>query len=75
MDRFCYLLLMFIFANTRCLFLAAFWSPFGKGLPLAFLYVMFSCVFVTFSFRVLGQVWHFIVVIPDLCFLSLTDFN
>ena len=37
---------------------------------LAFLYVMFSCVFVTFSFSVLCQVWYLIVSIPDLCLLS-----
>ena len=31
------------------------------------LYVMFSCVFVTFPYGVLGQVWHLILSIPDLC--------
>ena len=36
---------------------------------LALLYVMFSCVFVTFPNGVLGQVWHLIVSIPDLCLL------
>ena len=36
---------------------------------LALLYVMFSCVFVTFPKGVLGQVWHLIVLIPDLCLL------
>ena len=34
---------------------------------LALLYVMFSCVFVTFPCGVLGQVWYLIVSIPDLC--------
>ena len=34
---------------------------------LALLYVMFSCVFVTFRFGVLGWVWYWIVSIPDLC--------
>ena len=33
---------------------------------LALLYVMFSCVYVTFTYGVLGQVWYFI---PDLCFI------
>ena len=33
---------------------------------LALLYVMFSCVFVTFSYSVLGQVWYLIVLIHDL---------
>ena len=37
---------------------------------LALLYVMFSCVFVTFPYGVLGQVWYLIVSIPDLCLLS-----
>ena len=36
---------------------------------LALLYVMFSCVFVTFPCGVLGQVWYLIVSIPDLCLL------
>ena len=31
------------------------------------MYVMFSCDFVTFPYAVLGQVWHLIVSIPDLC--------
>ena len=29
--------------------------------------MMFSCVFVTFPYGVLGQVWHLIVSNPDLC--------
>ena len=32
-------------------------------------YVMFSCVFVTFSYSILGQVWYLIVSIPDLSLL------
>ena len=36
---------------------------------MALLYVMFSCIFVTFSCGVLGQVWYLIVSIPDLCLL------
>ena len=36
---------------------------------LALLYEMFSCVFVTFPYGVLGQVWYLIVSIPDLCIL------
>ena len=31
--------------------------------------VMFSCVYVTFSYGVLGQEWYLIVLIPDLCIL------
>ena len=33
---------------------------------LALLCVMFSCVFVTIPYGVLGQVWYLIVLIPDL---------
>ena len=32
----------------------------------ALLYVMLSCVFVTIQYGVEGQVWYFIVWIPDL---------
>ena len=31
--------------------------------------VIFSCVFVTFPYDVLGKVWCLIVSIPDLCLL------
>ena len=37
---------------------------------LALLCVMFYCVFVTFLCGVLGQGWHLIVSIPDLCLLT-----
>ena len=36
---------------------------------LALLYVIFSCVFVTFPYGVLGQVWYLVVFISDLCLL------
>ena len=36
---------------------------------LALLYVMFSCVFVTFPYGVLGLMLYLIVSIPDLCLL------
>ena len=32
--------------------------------------VMFSCVFVTFLYGVMGQVWYLIVSIPDICLLD-----
>ena len=38
---------------------------------LALLYVMLSCVFVTFQYGVLGQMWYLIVSIPDLCLLPI----
>ena len=31
--------------------------------------VLFSCVFVTFPYGVLGQVWYLIIWIPDICLL------
>ena len=34
------------------------------------LVVDFYCIFVTFPFGILGQVWHLIVSFPDLCLLS-----
>ena len=37
---------------------------------LAYLYVMFHCVFVTLPCSVLGQVGCLIVLTPDLCLLS-----
>ena len=30
----------------------------------------FYCIFITFPFGILGQVWHLIVSFPDLCLLS-----
>ena len=60
----------FVFVMLSFLFLAALWSPAGKGANrLALLYAIFSCVFVTFPHGVLGQVWYFIVLIPYLCLL------
>ena len=37
---------------------------------LLLLYVMFSCVTVTLSYGILGQVWYMIVSIFDICILS-----
>ena len=68
MDLLCYLCLMFVM--LRHLFIAALWSPAGKGLTFWLLFVMFNCVFVTFPCGILGQVWYSIVLIPDLCRLS-----
>ena len=49
----------------------------GKDLPLGSLVcVVFLCVFVTFSYGFLGQVWYLILSIPDLCFfLTLKFYN
>ena len=42
MDLFCYLCLMFVMLSR--LFIAALWSPTGKGLTSWLLFVMFNCV-------------------------------
>ena len=65
MDHLCYLCVVFVMLSH--LFIAALWSPAGKGLTL---FVMLNCVFVTFPFGILGQVWYLVVLIPDLCCLS-----
>ena len=55
------------------LFIAALWSPAGKGLTSWLLFVMSNCDFVTFPCGILGQERHLIVSIPDLCRLSYSD--
>ena len=50
-----------------CPFIAALWSPSGKGLTSCLSFVMFNCLFVAFPFGILGQVWYLIVWIPGLC--------
>ena len=52
------------------LVIAALWSAVGKGLTSWLLFVMFNCIFFTFPFDILGQVWYLIVSTPDLCHLS-----
>ena len=54
--------LLFVFLVCFCYTACINW-------PLGFLCVMFSCVFVNFSYGVPGQVWYSIVLIPDLCLL------
>ena len=51
-------------------FIAAVWSPTGKGLTSWLLFVIFNCVLVSFPYDIQGQVWYLIVSIPDLCHLS-----
>ena len=72
MDHLCYLCLVFVILSY--LFIAALWSPTGKGLTSWLSFVMLNCVFVTFPCGIpcgiLGQVWYLIVLIPDLCRLS-----
>ena len=59
-----------LFVMLSRLFIAALWSPAGKGLTYWLLYVMFYCDFITFPCGILGQVWYLIELIPDLCHLS-----
>ena len=61
---FCYL--CFVSVMLSCLFIQHCGHLLGRANLLAILYVMFSRVFVTFPFGVLGQVWNSIVSIPDL---------
>ena len=68
MDHLCYLCLV-CFMLSR-LFIAALWSPAGKGLTSCLMFVIFNSVFVTFPCSILGQVWFLIVSIPDLNCLS-----
>ena len=65
MDHLCYLCLVFVMLSH--LFIAALWSPAGKGLTSWHLFVMPNCDFVTFPCGILGQVWYLIVMISDLC--------
>ena len=68
MDHLRYLCLVFVMLSR--LFIAALWSPAGKGLTSWLLLVMFNRVFVTFPCGILGQAWYLIVSIPDFCRLS-----
>ena len=70
-DLLCYLCLMFVMLSR--LFIAAVWSPAGKGLISWLLFVMFNCVFITFPCGILGQVWYLIVSFPTICYLSYLD--
>ena len=60
---------MFVFIMLACLLLAALKSTAGKGLTSWLSCVMFSCVFVTFPYGFMGQMWYLIVSISDLCIL------
>ena len=65
------MLFCLVFFMLSRLFIAAlWWSPAGKGQTSKHLLVMSNCDFVTFPCGILGQVWHLIILIPDLCRLS-----
>ena len=60
MDHLCYLWLVFVMLSR--LFIAAVWSPAGKGLTSWLVFVMFNC------FLLLSHVvWYLIVSFPYLC--------
>ena len=62
---------VFVFAILFCLCHAALLSPAGKGLASCFLVT----VFITFKYGILGQVWHLIESISDLCLLPYNDIS
>ena len=70
MDPFCYCGFVFCVCydvlSVPCNLVIACWEIVDL---LALFCVMFSCVFATFPYGVLGQVWYLIVSIPELCLL------
>ena len=68
MDHLCYFCIVFVMLSR--LMIAALWPPAGKGLTSCLSFFVLNCVFVTFLFGILGQVWYLIVLITDLCRLS-----
>ena len=68
MDHLCYFCIVFVMLSR--LLIAGLWSPTGKGLTSCLSFLVLNCVFVTFLFGILGQVWYLIVLITDLFRLS-----
>ena len=68
MDHLCYFCIVFVMLSR--LLIAALLSPAGKGLTSCPSFLVLNCVFVTFLFGILGQVWYLIVLNSDLCCLS-----
>ena len=64
MDLFVICFVFAILSSVSCSLVVTCWEG---GDLLALVHVMFSCVFVTLPFRVPGQVWCLILLIPDLC--------
>ena len=54
------------FASVHCCLVVTCW----ERADLLALVVMFNCIFATFPCGILGQVWYWIVSIPDRCHLS-----
>ena len=75
MDRLCYFCLVLLCFHAH-LFVDALWSPAEKRLTSWLSFVMSNCDVITFplvSIGILGQVWCWIVSIPDICPLSYLD--
>ena len=62
MDHLCYLCLVLVMLLR--LFIAALWSPVGKGQTSWLSFVMFNCVFVTFPCGILGLFDCFVALRP-----------
>ena len=73
MNHLCYLCLVFFMLSR--LFIAALWSPAGKGLTPWLLLVVLNCVFVRFPCCILGQVGYLIISITDHCHLFTIKFH
>ena len=74
MDLFCYLCFVFVCHTVLSVPCILEVTCCERADLLALLYVMFSCVFVTFPYDVSGQVWYLIVLIPELAyFFTLYD--
>ena len=59
-----YVCLCYIILSVSCSLVVTCWE---KDDCLTFLYMMFSCEFVTFPYDILGKMWYLIVSTPDLC--------
>ena len=68
MDLLRYFCIVFVMLSR--LLISALWSSAGKGLTSCLSFLVLNCVFVTFLFGILGQVWYLVVLITDLCHLS-----
>ena len=64
------MVLCLVFLMLSRQFIAAMWSPAGKGLTSWLFLVMFILFFVSYPFGIMGQVWYLIVSFPDLCHFS-----
>ena len=58
----CFMCVCYAVLSVPCSLVVTCWT---RADLLALLYVIFSCVYVTFPYVVLGQVWYLIVSIPD----------